>query len=160
MTFKVKSLRDLGIRGDNVMSSIIPYCLLTIVLIGGFFIILKTFSDFSESCYVLWHQLYPSLWILVAFSALQELFFRGYLVFVLRSFSKHVATVVLIDALLFGAMHLVFPFPLIIFFAAFLGGIAFATTYYYYPNVILSSLAHSLLLMSLPIFWYFNLVNF
>jgi membrane protease YdiL (CAAX protease family) len=160
VTFKTKGSKDLGIRTDNLLSSLIPYSLLAAVLILGFFLILRTFDDFSVSCYVLWHQLYPSIWILVALSTLQELFFRGYLIFVLKSFSQSVAIVVFIDALLFGAMHLIFPFPAIIFVTAFLGGIAFATTYYYYPNVILSSLVHSVLLMSLPILWYFHLVSF
>ena len=140
------------------MASIIPYTLLGIILASGFFLLLKTFSGFSVATYILWHQLYPSLVVLAILSTIQELFFRGYLMFVLKSYSGSFFIVVLIDAVLFAAMHLVFPYASILVPAAFFAGLLFASVYYYYPNLFFASLTHTILLISLIPLWHFNLV--
>lgn len=154
-----KRWSELGFRTDNVQRSLIPYLVLSAVLILGFFLILKTFYAFSISTVVLWHTLYPSFAIVVVLSAIQELFFRGYLIFVLKNLSKSIFIVVLIDAVLFAALHAFFSFPEILVPAAFLEGVLFATTYYYYPNLFLASATHIALVMSSPMFCYFKLVG-
>ena len=159
MNFKVKNWQDIGIRTDNLLSSLILYATLGLVLIFGFFIILKIFPEFSVSSSILAQKLYPSFLSVIALSVLQELFFRGYLIPVLKSFSSKVTVVIVIDAVLFAAMHLIFHDPQVLFPAAFLAGLCFAGVYYYRPNLILVSLVHIVLIKSLTLFCYLKLIN-
>ncbi len=157
MDLTVRSWRDLGVRIDNIRSSFLPYGLLTIILVTGLLLILDIFG--VASTLVSWHRLYPSFLVLIFLSSLQELFFRGYLILVLRRFSKKVAIVVLIDAVLFAALHLLFQEQQIFVPGAFLAGVGFATVYYYYPNLILASLVHIVLDWSIIPFCNFKLLS-
>jgi len=159
MNFKVKSWLDLGIRKDNLFSSLIFYVSLGLVLILGFLFILKISPEFSVSSSVLAKRLYPSFLVVIALSVLQELFFRGYLIPVLKSLSNRASIVIGIDAALYATLHLTFHYPQILFPAVFLAGLGFAGVYYYRPNLILASLVHIALVKSLTLFCYLKLVS-
>ena len=131
----------MGIQTDNLLLSLLPWSILTLVFAIGLFFVLQRYPILFQ----LWHQLYPSVGILIFLAAAQELFFRGYLMKVLRGAFKRPVAVILIDAILFAAMHLVFAQRTILVPEAFIAGIGFAWIYYYYPNVILASLSHALL---------------
>ena len=157
MRLALGSYGDLGIRMDNLKSSLGPYCALTLILLIGLFI---TQNIVGRPRLVLWHQLYSSLLFLIILASAQELFCRGYLMHVLKSVYKDAAVVVILDALFFATAHVIFfTHWQILIPEAFLAGIAFATVYYYYPNVILASLVHSILNLAVIPLCYFALVS-
>ena len=159
MNFKIKNWQDIGIRQDNILSSLVFYIGLGLALILGFFLILKIFPEFSVSSSILARKLYSSFLVVIALSILQELFFRGYLISVLKSFSTKASVVIIIDTVLFATIHLIFHDSQILFPAAFLAGLGFAGVYYYRPNLILASLVHIALIKSLTLFCYLKLVS-
>ena len=78
---------------------------------------------------------------------------------VLRDSLKSPILVILIDAILFASMHLIFPQRAILVPEAFAAGVGFAGVYYYYPNVIWASISHSLLNWLILPFCYFGLIS-
>ena len=146
-------LKNLGFRTDNLKESLVPYVLLTLALLVGLVVFLK-FGGHALSGE--WRRLYghglQALVLVTALATIQEVFFRGYLVPVLkRRFASFFAVVVL-DAFFFSAMHAVFATASVLVPEAFLAGLFFAGVYYYYPNVYLASAVHTFLnLMLIPL---------
>ena len=157
MQFIVSSYKDLGIRTDNLRVALLPWTLLTLIYGCSLLVLLNSYA--GAPLLKLWHDLYSSIFILFILATAQELFFRGYLMHVLRSAYTSSAKVILIDVLLFAAMHAVFPHPEIVVSEALVAGLGFATVYYYYPNVILASVAHIILTWVIIPFCFFGLVS-
>lgn len=138
------NLKDFGIRIDNLKESILPYLFLTFL---GSLIIIKFFilsSNFPELLAV-WRKTYIFPFSFIYLSIIQEIIFRGGLMYLLRKYFKNVIVVVVLNTLPFVLMHLLFSFPTSISLFSILGGLSFALVYYYYPNLILASAAHVIL---------------
>lgn len=131
--------KELGIRLDNLKQSILPYSFLTVVLVIG---TISCVNSFGKPLINLWYQLYPSILIVILLSALQEVFFRGYLIFILKQYFEKTMFIILINTFIFTTIHLIFPYPYIILPGAFLVGLSFAIVYFYFPNLFLAALAH------------------
>lgn len=142
------TLKDLGIRTDNLKGSVIPYTLLTIFLVIGSSVYINTIG---KPLIDLYYKFYPSIFVVIGLSIFQELVFRGYLMFILRKIFKNIFAVVSLNAIIFTIAHTMFPNPYILLPGAFLIGIAFAFVYYYYPNLLLASSVH-LVVNLLPLY--------
>jgi membrane protease YdiL (CAAX protease family) len=92
------------------------------------------------------------LFLFIVVSFFQEFAFRGFLMPLLKKIFSDGVTIVLLNALLFAVMHVIYPFPVIGLPLAFLGGIFFAALYHKYPNLILVTIAHSVL--NFAMVWY------
>lgn len=151
-------LRDLGIRFDNLKISFVPYLLATLVT----YIFIYLYSFFipnTKEIIGLWKALYPFAVLVIPLSILQELFFRGYLMHVLRKKISKAVYVILLNALIFTITHIIFPYPQIILPGAFAIGIFLAWVYYYYPNLILVSISHILINLAVIPYCQLNLIS-
>jgi len=136
------SLKKLGIRFDNFQESIIPYFLLLVIgliVIHALAKILKkkTMKDIWEKP----HFRYG----FIVLSVMQQFIFSAVLLTILRENFNNLVLVIFIYAFLFAFIHLIyanwyFSIPLVFF-----AGIAFATIYTFYPNLILIIIIHAIL---------------
>ncbi len=85
------------------------------------------------------------LFLFFVVSFFQELVFRGILMPLLGKIFPDAFMVIIVNALLFAGMHIIYPNPAIGLPFAFIGGIFFAALYRRYPNVYLVSISHAVL---------------
>ena len=137
------TLKQLGIRLDNIQTYAIPYAVITIVGI----LFLLTMSRLlkrkpERSITKKKHLIYG--FILV--SILQELLFRGFLFPKLESiFAEQIVIIILVNALLFTLIHSIYSNDTISLVMIFISGICFAGMYWIYPNLILIIISHAIL---------------
>ncbi len=130
---------EFGIRTDNIKQSLLPY---TILLVGLFLAIFAATQIFNGPLMNAYTILYPVFWLSIPLSILQEMIFRGYGMHKLKNIFKDPATVIILNSIFFALFHLIVPERLIIAPLSFFVGLAFATVYYYYPNLYLVSIVH------------------
>ena len=135
------TLKELGMRMDNFKSCILPYFILTILAVAVTFLLAQVLDKSSVNIFNSTHFQYG--FILVSF--IQEFVFRSFLMPKLKILFSLPITVVISNAFLFGLIHIIYPDSLIIFILSFLLGLGFATTYYFYPNLALATIAHSII---------------
>ena len=90
-------------------------------------------------------------------SFLQELCFRGYLVKKLELVFDSVGLRILVNALLFAWMHVIYPDPLFSMAITFLAGLGFAAMYVAYPNMWLVAASHAVLNCVGTLYCFLNL---
>lgn len=136
------SLKELGIRTDNVREAIVPYTLFTIV--GIVFIL--------GIAYILDRQPAPEshrygyfAFLFIPVSLVQEFIYRSYLLTKLERIFYSPTIAITINAFLFAFLHIIYPQPLALFPIGLLSGFAFALLYHRYPNLLLISLSHMIL---------------
>ena len=140
---------ELGITTKNMRRYVRPYVISTAFALVVILVAAKIFHFHPAPRW--WtnpHFLY--LFIIVSF--FQEFAFRGFLMPLLKKVFPDVFTIVLVNALLFAGMHVIYPFPNIGLPIAFAGGLFFAILYHKYPNLILVSISHSIL--NFAIVWF------
>ena len=140
----------LGIRIDNIKKSLLPYTILTVILSLG---LIASLRLFSQSMMDVYHTLYPLFWISIPLSILQEIVFRGFGMYQLKKLFKKPIVVILLNSFLFSLFHMFVPEQLLFAPLSFSAGLAFATVYYYHPNLFLVSLAHVVINL-LPVFYW------
>jgi len=133
---------EMGIRYDNFKKALPFY--LVFVIVGAltlFFLDYKlTMPDIDTSSSL------ARTWIFfIPVSFFQEFAFRSFLIPMLKKLYDNKYIVILINAILFTLIHIIFPNLGIGLPLAFVSGIFFAWLYIKYPNLILISLAHSVL---------------
>lgn len=152
------TLKTCGIRTDNIHQSLLPYTFLFFFLGISMLLFLKT-GYYLPQLIRLYHTFYNPLLLVIPLSILQEIVFMGLIMPMLRKKFKSAFVVIGITVMLFTLAHLIFPYPEIILPGAFIAGLGFALTYYYYPNLILISIVH-VLLNYLPVsFCALKLIN-
>lgn len=133
------SLSSLGIRVDNLRECWRPYLLFTL---AGILTIIVIAEALGRSPRLLpWTDPYFRV-VLFPLCALQEFVFRGYLLPRLKAVCSSSTLVVLWSAFLFSVVHIIYPDPQIILPMLFAGGIGFAAIYNRYPNLLLVTLSH------------------
>ena len=137
-----RSLRSLGIRSDNVARAWVPYLLFTLAGVCALFLYALVLGKAPLPG---WGQSSHLLFLFIPISFSQEFLYRGFLMPELRRLYVSIVSVVLIDALLFMLLHIIYGEPLITLPLALAGGIAFSYMYYKYPNLLLVALSHSAL---------------
>ncbi len=147
----------LGLRTDNIKSSIFPYSLTTTLFVIGSFLVIKVFG---KELVPLYRQMYPFVFLSIVGSVLQEVIFRGILMYKLRTIYKNPVSVILLNSFIFTLFHFFVPQQqLIIVPLAFIGGIFFSTIYYYYPNLFLVSIMHVIVNLALIPYCYSQLIR-
>ena len=138
------SLTQIGFRFDNLSTGFMPY--LVLASIGA--LILLIFSkilgrDIDKN--ILTKDSHFIYLMFIPISILQQFIFQGYLLNKLLLTQLDPFLSILIVASLFAFMHFIYPNAFLHVPLAFLGGILFAQTYYYYPNIYLASIMHLIL---------------
>ena len=147
------TLEYLGIRTSNFSQTIIPYIIFTILGTGAIITLAKYFHRKPLDN---WWTKTHFLFLFIPISILQEFAFRGFLMPKLTVVFVSPVLVILINSLLFAFLHVIYPNPKLLLPIAFLGGLGFAGMYYFYPNLILISLAHMALNFVAVLYQFFT----
>lgn len=147
--------KEYGFRIDNITEALVPYILLLMLFVP----LLLIFKFWEDSLLSLYRSMYPVFYLSILGSILQEILFRGWLMYKLRKIFNSPFKVIFISASLFALMHLFIPLQHIFIPISFIIGVGFATVYYYYPNIYLASLVHVIINLVVPIGCYFKLLN-
>jgi len=136
------SPKDLGLSRDTFKKYLFPY--LGFIVTGVFGILYFAQKMNMETQHFWWTKPH-FLFLFLVVSFLQEFAYRGFLIPLLKKFFTDRLGIVLINALLFTLIHIIYPIPQIMLPLAFIGGLTFAVIYMKYPNLWLISIAHSVL---------------
>lgn len=150
------SHHDFGLRTDNFKTIWFPYALMTLI---GVFLIIVFSKIIGLTPIGDWFLKPHFLYLFLVVSVLQEFAFRSFLIPVLRGALPDRAGVVVINALLFTLIHIIYPIPQFSLPLAFIGGIAFALMYMKYQNFYLVALSHSILNFVAVLYGFFVIVH-
>jgi len=147
------TLENLGIRIDNFSQTTTPYVVFTIFGVGAIIALAKYFHRKPLDN---WWTKAHFLFLFIPISILQEFTFRGFLMPKLEVIFISPVLVILINSLLFSFIHIIYPNLKLLLPIAFLGGFGLAGMYYFYPNLILISLAHMALNFVAVLYQFFT----
>lgn len=135
------SLKELGIRLDNIKKSASWYLLLVVFAIVAIVVLARLLNHSTQNIFANVHFQY----IFVIISFLQEFLFRSFLIPKLKLLTASPTLVIVSSGVLFGLIHIIFANPLSLFALSSLLGVGFAYVYYFRPNLILATIAHSII---------------
>src|SRR3989338_3634767 len=135
------SLKNLGIRLDNIKKSALWYLIFTVFATVAIIVLARLLNHNTQNITGNIHFQYG----FIILSFLQEFLFRSFLIPKLKLLTASPTLVIISNAALFGILHLIFPNTLVIFLLTALLGVGFAYVYYYRPNLILATIAHSII---------------
>lgn len=141
------TLRDGGIRTDNFKNAVLPYTVFTVLALGGILVYARVFGVYPTSPTIDHSNTW--LFAIPLSSIIQELVFRSFLSTKLIFLLDSLPLAIVCNAFLFTILHFLCPFgrlPLVLVFA---GGLGFAAMYGWFPNLLLISASHSLLLYAI-----------
>jgi len=147
---------DLEIRKDFI-KDIIPYTIFTLVGLGLIIFISKTIPSSQNGYYHGWWENARFLLLFIPISVLQEIVFRGVLMHMLKRAFTSVPFIIILNASVFALIHIIYLNYAVILPLTFIGGIGFAWIYYKYPNLIMISIAHTILNFTAMILGFFVL---
>ncbi len=136
------TLHSIGLSTHTFKKYLIPY--LVFMSIGVISIVMYA-DNFEMEPQNQWWTKTHFLVLFIIISALQEFAYRAFLIPKLKVLCTDRLGIVIINALLFTLLHIIFPIPQIMLPLAFIGGLAFSVMYMKYPNLVLVSIAHSVL---------------
>lgn len=136
------SASKLGLDAEGVSNYWMPYVLFTIALTAVVFVFVKILGKKSKTE---WQRDTHFLYGFILVSVLQEIVFRGFLIPELQSLINPTLIIILVNALLFAFMHVIYAHNKAELIGIFLGGVGFATMYVYFPSLILVILSHAVL---------------
>lgn len=113
--------------------------------------ILAATQIFNRPLMNAYNILYPLFWLSIPLSIIQEMIFRRYGMYKLKTLFKNPLTDIILNSIFFALFHLLVPEWPIIVPLSFFVGFAIATTHYYYPNLFLVSIVHVIVNLS-PLF--------
>ncbi|MES2930702.1 MAG: type II CAAX endopeptidase family protein [Patescibacteria group bacterium] len=144
---------DLGIRRD-LLKDIIPYALFTA---GGIAFSVWLAHIVPHEPFLEWWENKRFLLLFIPVSVLQEIVFRGILMRLLGMAFANPYAIIILNAILFALIHVIYSHSLFVLPFTFIGGIGFAWMYYRYPNLILISASHTILNFTAMILGFFVL---
>lgn len=136
------TLKELGIRVDNLNDGVLPYTLLTLV---GVALIVLAAKRLRKTSHPRWWMKPHFQFMFILLSVTQEFMYRGYLMPKLEFIIPSAFFVIFVNSLIFMFLHIIYPNKATNLLLTFIGGLAFAAIYYYYPNLFLISISHSIL---------------
>jgi membrane protease YdiL (CAAX protease family) len=142
---------DLGITRD-FMKDIIPYSLFTI---GGVLFLIWLSAIVDHEPFLNWWNNLEFLLLFIPISVLQEIIFRGVLMNMFRRAFRSPIFIIVLNALVFALMHVIYLNSTFVLPMTFIAGIGFAWIYYKYENLVLISIAHTILNFIAMIFGFF-----
>ncbi|MDQ5931288.1 MAG: protease family protein [Patescibacteria group bacterium] len=132
----------MGLANGTFRKSLIPYLIFTLI---GAIVFVKLSNILSINPNILWWQHAHFLFLFLPVSLLQEIAYRGFLFPKLRELTKSWWLIILANTILFTILHAIYPMPDLMLPVAFFSGLALSIMYRFFPNLILISLAHSVL---------------
>lgn len=148
------SYRDLGLRSDNLIKSIIPYSIFTALSLIILFTIAYIFDIKYEKTTEI---IIKHLILFLPISFFQEFAFRSFLIPRLEMLLNKKYQIIFVNTVLFTLIHLIYPDLAIMIPVSFIGGIAFAWIYMKYPNILLISIAHGIINLTAVLLGFFVL---
>lgn len=142
---------DMGFRKDFWIDSG-PYLLFTVCGVG---FLLWLSSVVPHEPFLEWWENKKFLLLFVPISVLQEVIFRGILMHMERKVFTNRMFIITLNALVFAFIHVIYLNSIFVLPLTFIGGVAFAWIYYEKPNLILISLAHTVLNFTAMILGFF-----
>jgi len=136
------SLNKLGIRLDNMSQCIIPYIIFTALCLVALISIAKLTKRKKRQKFYANKKLIISI---MFGSILQEILFRGFLFPKLQSIFNNYIVIIVINAVLFTLIHIIYSNTKTTLITIAIGGIGFAWMYTFYPNLILIAISHIIL---------------
>jgi membrane protease YdiL (CAAX protease family) len=136
------SLKEMGIRHDNLKKALPFYLVFTILGI----VILLLIKDLAELPKITDKAFIIKTWVFfLPISFFQEFAFRSFLIPRLKSVFHNKYTIIFINAILFTFLHIIYPNMAVVLPLIFVSGLLFAWLYLKYPNLVLISISHSIL---------------
>jgi membrane protease YdiL (CAAX protease family) len=103
-----------------------------------------------------WEKSWRLLLFFIPLSILQEVAYRAFLTERLREVGFSMGHRVLLNALLFTLLHIIYPYAAITLPIAFIGGFLFAWLYERYQSLVLACIAHAVLNFTAVLFGLFS----
>ena len=103
-----------------------------------------------------WQQSWQLLLFFIPISVLQEVAYRGFLTERLREFSFSVPHRVLLNAVLFTFLHIIYPYAALTLPIAFIGGLIFSWLYERHKDLVLACIVHSIVNFTAVLFGIFS----
>lgn len=153
--FQGISLLELGIRLDNLSSSVNLYFVAVIVSVVTLIILAKIMGTKKAEK---WYEDPHFLFLFIPISIAQQFLYQGFILLKLDSVFPAVVAVA-VTALIFGYMHTIYPRPLFSMILGTAGGLLFATLYVIHPNLLLASISHALLNFTAVYLGFFTFVD-
>ena len=153
--FSTLTLSAMGLTSGNFMNDLAPWLGATLVMLLGIWIAAAFLKQKHAE-----HPLRDPhfLFLFIPISIVQQFMYQSVLLQdLLRSFVPWIA--ILICGLCFGYMHTIFPRRWHNLILATLGGMAFSSLFYLYPNFLLASLSHMVLNVAAVYFGFFTLLT-
>ncbi len=147
---------DLAIK-KNFLKDLVPYLLFTVVGVGVLIFMSEKIPAIEEKRYYEWWENARFLLLFIPISVLQEIIFRGVLMHMLRRAFKSVPFIIILNASVFALIHIIYLNAFVVMPLTFVAGVGFAWIYYKYPNLIMISLAHTVLNFTAMILGFFVL---
>lgn len=148
------SLRELGIRTDNIRAALLPYVLFTLVGLACIALLAWSLGRTPQSD---WFQNPYFVYLLfIPVSFFQQFGFSAFFMPQVKALTKHPFLAILLFALLFTYIHIIFPDSSLMLPFAFAAGLGFGTMYYFYPNLLLISLSHMVLNLTAVSYCFFT----
>ncbi len=147
---------DLGIK-KNFLKDVVPYTVFTIAGVGFIFWISRITPTVEGTQYYQWWEDLRFLLLFIPISVLQEVVFRGVLMRLLQRAFNNSAFIIILNASVFALIHIIYLNTTVVLPLTFIGGIGFAYMYYKYPNLIMISLAHTVMNFTAMILGFFVL---
>lgn len=151
--FEKWNIFDLGIRIDNINESIIYYTIFTLIGIIFLIILAKVLKNSPEKNFFKQKHF---IFGFILLSILQEFLFRSFLILKLSIIFDSSFLIIIINSILFTFMHLIYFNKRSVLLLLFFSGVAFASLYLYFPNLILISVSHSILNYVAVMFGFFS----
>ncbi len=137
-----RSLRSLGMRSDNLKTTVVPYTIFTLVSV----LLLLLFAHIlGKEPIPEWTHNSSLLFLFIPISFTQEFLYRSVLMTELRRFYASIISVIIVNSLLFTFLHIIYGEPFITLPLALVAGVGFSFMYYKYPNLWMIALSHSIL---------------
>jgi len=131
----------LNIRINNLKNTFTPYFIFTTLGVAT----LIVFAGFLGKNQISVNLYYLFFGWSIPISIVQEFLYRAFLIEKLRRVYTSSVIIILVNAVIFTFMHILYDQSLIILPMVFLSGAAFAWMYLKYPNLLLISLSHGIL---------------
>lgn len=150
------TLEEIWIHKDKLKISIISYVIFTAFIIWLIFIFAHFLNKGIQSD---WYSDSHFFYIFTLSSFAQEFIFRGYLVQKLKMMWQKPIIVILLSAFLYAIVHIIYPDAIIMFALSLILGIWFSSLYYYFPNLIIISISHSIINFTAVLYCFVNIAK-
>jgi membrane protease YdiL (CAAX protease family) len=147
------SLEKAGINLNHPLMGLAAYIVFTILAAAA---LLAASRIWHRKPSTKWRRDPHFLFGFVLMSLGQEILYRSYLMPRLEEVIGNIVLVIIVNALLFTLVHIIFPDKKINLPLSFAGGLCLASLYAIYPNLLLIFISHSILNFLGTLFGFFS----